>query len=164
MSRTRQLIDQLQLQQHPEGGWYREVFRSSLQVQPADGRPARQALTSIYFLLEAGRHSRWHKVLSDEVWVHLEGAPVELLTWQAVQGSAAITTVLGPVDGQRQPQQVVAAGLWQAARPLDDGAGFSLVACMVGPGFDFTDFSLMDAGGAEATLLRSDHPSLATFI
>ena len=75
MTRVRQLIETLELQPHPEGGWYREVFRSTAHVTPADGRPARSAMTSIYFLLEAGQHSRWHRVVSDEVWVHLEGTP-----------------------------------------------------------------------------------------
>lgn len=63
LQRARQLVARLQLQPLPEGDWYREVFHSELQAQPADGRPARHALTAIYFLLEAGLHSRWHKVL-----------------------------------------------------------------------------------------------------
>src|SRR5690349_13940265 len=81
--RAQELIDTLKLAPHPEGGWYREMFRSAAQVAPADGRPARQALTTIYFLLEAHQHSRWHRVLSDEVWVHLEGAPLLLWTSDA---------------------------------------------------------------------------------
>lgn len=159
--RTRQLIEQLQLQPHPEGGWYREVFRSAGQVMPQDGRPARSALTSIYFLLETAQHSRWHRVLSDEVWVHLEGAPLELWTWDAADGRLH-SAALGPVSAAALPQHVVAAGLWQAARPrAGDAAGYTLVACMVGPGFDFSDFSMMAPGGSEARRLAAGHPQLA---
>ena len=162
--RTQQLIEQLQLQPHPEGGWYREVFRSQGQVLPQDGRPARSALTSIYFLLEAARHSRWHRVLSDEVWVHLEGAALDLWTWDAAD-SRLHQAALGPVGAASAPQHVVAAGLWQAARPqAGDAAGYTLVACMVGPGFDFSDFSMMERGGMEAQKIAADHPQLASLI
>ena len=162
--RTRQLIEQLQLQPHPEGGWYREVFRSAGQVALQDGRPARSALTSIYFLLETAQHSRWHRVLSDEAWVHLEGAPLDLWTWDAAD-SRLHSVVLGPVSTATLPQHVVAAGLWQAARPrAADAAGYTLVACMVGPGFDFSDFSMMTPGGSEARRLAADHPQLAHLI
>lgn len=163
-ARTRQLIEQLQLQPHPEGGWYREMFRSSSQVTPQDGRPARSALTSIYFLLEAAQHSRWHRVLSDEVWVHLEGAPLDLWTWDATDGRLHHAP-LGPVSVATTPQHVVAAGLWQAARPqANDAAGYTLVACMVGPGFDFSDFRMMEPGGIEVQKITAGHPALASFI
>jgi predicted cupin superfamily sugar epimerase len=163
-ARVRQLIEQLQLQPHPEGGWYREVFRSESQVMPQDGRPARSALTSIYFLLEAAQNSRWHRVLSDEVWVHLEGVPLELWTWDAAD-SRLHSAVLGPVSAATLPQHVVAAGLWQAAKPrAGDGAGHTLVACMVGPGFDFSDFRMMEPGGSEARRIATDHPQLAPLI
>src|SRR5688572_32318880 len=105
-ARTRQLIEQLHLRPHPEGGWYREVFRSQGHVMPQDGRPARSALTSIYFLLEATQQSRWHRVLSDEVWVHLEGAPLDLWTWNAAN-SQLDHVVLGPVSAATAPQYVI---------------------------------------------------------
>jgi predicted cupin superfamily sugar epimerase len=162
--RVLQLIDQLQLQPHPEGGWYREVFRSASHVIPQDGRPARSALTSIYFLLEATQLSRWHRVLSDEVWVYLEGAPVDLWTWDAADGSLH-RMALGPVSAATTPQHVVAAGLWQAARLQAGGAeGHVLVACMVGPGFDFADFRMMETGGIEARQITLNHPTLAPLI
>jgi predicted cupin superfamily sugar epimerase len=162
--RVRHLIDQLQLQPHPEGGWYREVFRSQGRVMPQDGRPARSALTSIYFLLEATQQSRWHCVLSDEVWVHLEGAPLDLWTWDAAD-SHLHTAVLGPVSAATIPQHVVQAGLWQAARPqANTAAGHVLVACMVGPGFDFSDFRMMEPGGGEALRIAADQPALTSLI
>lgn len=158
---SRTLIASLNLQPHPEGGWYREVFRSSEGVVPADGRGARCALTSIYFLLEPGQLSRWHRVLADEAWVHLEGAPLQLWTWDA--GTDRLQhRVLGPVAPGTLPQAVVPAGHWQAARP--QGQGGTLVACLVGPGFDFADFALLDPQGAEAQRLRAQGPQAAQFL
>lgn len=162
--RARHLIEQLRLKPHPEGGWYCEVFRSTQQVAPQDGRPVRNALTSIYFLLDATQHSRWHRVLSDEVWVHLEGASLDLWTWNA-EDNRLSRTALGPVSAATTPQHVVAAGLWQAARPqANAAAGYTLMACMVGPGFDFSDFRMMESGGNEARQIAADHPQLAPFI
>ena len=165
--RARQLVDLLQLQPHPEGGWYREVFRSEAKVAPPDGRPERAALTSIYFLLEAGQQSRWHRVLSDEVWVHLEGVPLALWTCDAGLRTAPAHVRLGAVDAHgTRPQHVVPAGQWQAARPIvaHSAGDFSLAACMVGPGFDFADFSFMDPEGEEAGLMRHHWPELADLI
>jgi len=165
--RAQWLIETLGLQPHPEGGWYREVFRSTADVAPGDGRTARSALTSIYFLLRAGEHSRWHRVRSDELWVHLEGVPLALWHSDALLRTAPSHTRLGPVDlhGTR-PQQVVPAGQWQAAQPIAAHAAgdYTLVACSVAPGFDFADFSLMDPAGDEAALLRHHWPDLAAFI
>lgn len=177
--RAQRLIEQLQLQPHPEGGWYKEVFRSGREVVPQDGRGARGALTSIYFLLMEGQHSRWHKVASDEVWAHLEGRPLDLWTWNA-DNSEAYCTRLGPVSAITaatngdpepggtmavRPQHVIAAGLWQAAQPQSGQAdGFTLAACIVGPGFDFSDFQMMTAGDRYARLITSQHPHLASFI
>lgn len=167
MTRVQQLIQTLDLQPHPEGGWYAEVFRSAASVTPFDGRPPRSALTSIYFLLEAGHHSRWHRVRSDEVWVHLEGAPLALWTADAALRTAPAHTRLGPVDAHgTRPQHVVPAGQWQAAEPIATHAAgdYVLPACMVGPGFDFADFSLMPAGSEEAALMRHHWPELARLI
>ena len=166
-TRAQQLIDSLQLQPHPEGGWYREVFRSPTSVLPADGRPARSALTTIYFLLEAQQHSRWHRVLSDEVWVHLEGVPLALWTCDAALRTAPAHVRLGPVDAHgTRPQHVVPAGQWQATQPIisHTSGDYALAACMVGPGFDFTDFSMMPTDSDEATTLRHHWPELAQLI
>lgn len=157
------LRQQLGLAAHPEGGWYREVFRSSETVAPADGRGPRSALTSIYFLLEAGQRSRWHAVKSGEVWVHLQGDPLELWTWDA-SGGKPMRTLLGPLAAGHTPQHVVPAGQWQAAQPAGAADGYALVACVVGPGFDFADFSFMTPNGPEAAALRTVHGALERFI
>ena len=137
--RARQLIDQLGLQPHPEGGHYREVFRSALAVSRAGDGAERVALTTIYFLLARGERSRWHQVRADEAWHHCEGAPLRLLVYPPGRG-AGQTLVLGPVAAGSAPVHVVPADHWQAAESLGD---FTLVACSVGPGFDFADFRLL---------------------
>jgi hypothetical protein len=133
--RAEELVARLQLQPHPEGGSFRETFRSRHVVDPADRRGPRSALTVIYFLLEAGECSRWHTVGSDEAWHFCEGQPLELL-WTDREWTRCDRAVLGPLGGDCRPQAVVPAHCWQAARPLGE---YALVACTVGPGFDFTD-------------------------
>ena len=122
-SRVDTLIRSLALTPHPEGGFYREVFRSAGNVAPADGRPPRQALTAIYFLLATGQHSCWHRVASDETWTHLEGDPLELLCFDSARLSRARLGTAGPGV---VPLLAVPAGVWQAARPL---GAYALVAC-----------------------------------
>ena len=147
-SRVETLIRLLGLTPHPEGGFYREVFRSAHTVAPADGRPLRQALTAIYFLLAAGQHSRWHRVGSDETWTHLEGGPLELLCVDAAL-SRQRRVLLGPAGPGVAPLHAVPAGAWQAARTL---GAYTLAACHVGPGFTFEDFQMAgnDAPAREA--------------
>ena len=139
-SRAEQLVDLLGLAPHPEGGWYRELFRSADRVSRADGAP-RSALTTIYFLLAAGTPSRWHRVEADEVWHHYEGAPLELLVYDPATRSCR-PTVLDTPAHEREPVGIVRAGEWQAARTLGD---YSLVGCNVGPGFEFEDFQFVSA-------------------
>ena len=135
--RAAELIGLLQLRPHPEGGHYREVFRSTNNVEPADGRAARPGLTSIDFLLRSDEFSAWHCVASDEAWHLLEGGPLRL--WLSPPDLQACTAVdLAAAGGSTAPRHVVPAGWWQAAEPL---AGFAYVGATVGPGFDFADFS-----------------------
>lgn len=157
--RASRLVAELGLIPHPEGGFYGEVHRSATVVQPADGRGERAALTSIYFLLPGDEVSRWHRVLSDEVWHFYEGAPLDL--WTA---SPEIQEVrrhsLGPLETGCRPVITVPAQWWQAAR---SAGSYSLVGCTVGPGFDFRDFALVaDVPQASEALRR--HPDVADFL
>ena len=128
MTRAEQLIDTLALAPHPEGGWYRQMFKSGETVtRQADGAK-RSALTTIYFLLAEGSVSRPHRVSSDEVWHFYEGDPLELTIGDA--------TVILDADHR---VQVVPANVWQSARPL---GAYALVGCTVGPGFEFEDFEM----------------------
>lgn len=159
-SRAEDLTDRLQLQPHPEGGFYREVHRSTQSVEPADGRPTRQALTAIYFLLAAGQHSRWHQLASDEVWHYYEGDPLELLCLNP-ETQGLHRAVLGPVGEEQAPVAVVPAGYWQAARPL---GAYTLAGCSVGPGFDFADFTLLADHADAARRMRTHFPDVAALI
>ena len=159
-SRAADLIRGLGLTPHPEGGYYREIFRSPARVQPLDGRTDRLALTTIYFLLVAGQVSRWHRVASDEVWHHYEGGPLELLVADAGFHDVS-RRLLGPVGDHREPVRVVMAGEWQAARPIGT---YTLVGCTVGPGFEFADFQMLDGRPDETATLQQRHPNLAMFI
>ena len=159
-TRAAVLIEGLRLTPHPEGGYFREVHRSAARVQPLDGRGDRLALTTIYFLLVAGQVSRWHRVASDEVWHYYEGGALELLVTDAGFHDVSRRR-LGPVADDTQPVHVVAAGEWQAARPI---GAHTLVGCTVGPGFEFSDFQMLDALPDEAAILKHRHPDLAMFI
>jgi len=121
------LIERLQLAPHPEGGHYRQIFKSPRV------REGRSALTAIYFLLRRGERSRWHRVVSDEIWTRLEGEGVRLHLFDGER-------VTQRNVGADEPVGVVPAGVWQAAEPLGD---YALVACFVAPGFEFEDFTLM---------------------
>jgi predicted cupin superfamily sugar epimerase len=159
--RVAELIAALDLQPHPEGGFYRQIFRSEVQVTPLDRRGLRAALTTIYFLLPEGSFSRWHQVASDEVWHLYEGDPLELLELSA-SGKSVMRHRLGPVgNGRDAPVCTIGAGIWQAARPLGE---YAFVGCTVGPGFDWADFRLLADDHARAAAVRAALPDLAILI
>jgi uncharacterized protein len=140
-----QLIERLQLQPHPEGGFYRETWRSDLclpqSILPAAYTGSRSAGTAILFLLPTGHYSRWHRVKSAELWFHQAGDPLELVVAETLDGEAQ-TIQLG---GDGTFQAIVPPDRWQKATPLAGAAGYALVGCVVVPGFDFADFELSDA-------------------
>jgi predicted cupin superfamily sugar epimerase len=133
----------LGLQPHPEGGWFAETFRDAA---PAGGRAAS---TAIYYLLEAGQISAWHRVTdAAEVWHHYAGAPLKLSLTPPDGEGGEIVHRLGPdlVAGQR-PQVVCPPGWWQSAVSL---GAWSLVGCTVAPGFEFASFELAPPGWSPA--------------
>ncbi|MFC0627256.1 cupin domain-containing protein [Kribbella deserti] len=132
----------LDLEQHPEGGWFRETWRSEVTFEPPGYDGGRASATAIYFLLAPGEESRWHRVKSAEIWLWHSGGPLALtLGGTGEDPGEPETFVLGPdVTNGQQPQLVVPAGAWQAARPADEVE--VLVSCVVSPGFDFADFEL----------------------
>jgi predicted cupin superfamily sugar epimerase len=146
--RAQQLVDSLALQPHPEGGFYREIHRSTETVLRGSA-DRRAALTTIYYLLTAGEASAWHRVASDEVWHFYEGEPLELKI-ASQDARVLVAHRLGPLAAGCEPVCVVAAGEWQSARPF---GAYTLVGCSVGPGFDFADFTLLrDLPEAESAL------------
>ena len=160
MHRANQLIRDLGLEPHPEGGYYREIHRSTGGVHPDDGRPARSALTVIYFLLDAAGQSRWHRVASDETWHHVEGAPLELFRMDPELREMERMHVGALADGA-EPVRVIPAGHWQAARTT---GAYTLVACTVGPGFDFADFAMLADDPPQAELVRRHFPDAAPLV
>lgn len=137
-----ELIRRLRLEPHPEGGFYREIWRSS-QVLSSEALPPdyggwRSAGTSIVYLLPWGKSSRWHRVRSDELWLYQGGDPLELTMCIDREESQNIVE-LGFEEGQ-ELQSLVPGGWWQTAKPVKGDVGYSLMACVVVPGFDFRDF------------------------
>lgn len=139
--------DLLDLEPHPEGGWFKETWRSDVLVRP-DGYPGpRSTGTAIHFLLDAGEESRWHTVRSTELWLWHSGGPLELETAGdgPAPADATHTVVLGPdLGGGQRFQAIVPPGVWQRARPAADEE--VLVSCVVSPGFDFEDFRMLADG------------------
>jgi uncharacterized protein len=130
------LIARFNLKPHPEGGWFAEVHRSQSSVGTPAGYPGeRVALTAIYFLLCQGEFSAFHRVIGEEIWIHLAGAPLELVLLEA---EPKLLKLSAPGD-QGEPLLVVPPGVLQAARSLGP---FTLTSCLVAPGFDFDDFSM----------------------
>lgn len=151
--RARDLIESLQLKPHPEGGFYREIYRSAAVVQQTGSPERRRAVTTIYFLLTEGSHSRWHRVGSDEIWHLYEGGPLELmLTDPAMHQPRSV--ILQSASRDSNPVYAIAADHWQAAAPLGP---FALAGCTVAPGFEFSDFAfLRDEPKAAVRLTRLD--------
>jgi predicted cupin superfamily sugar epimerase len=145
MPTAKELIKQLDLARHPEGGWYRETYRSIENV-PAQALPerfggSRSLSTAIYFLLEEGDISALHRIKSDEIWHFYAGSP--LLIHSIVPDGRHLAQRLGPnCAADELYQLVVPAGCWFGAELA--GNGFALVACTVAPGFDFADFEMAD--------------------
>jgi uncharacterized protein len=158
--RAGDLIRTLNLQPHPEGGWYREIFRSPQRVHTPDGRRERSAVTTIDFLLAAGQCSAWHRVRSDEVWHLLEGGPLRLW-WMSAAQDAIGHVDLAAGDATLAPRHVVPADTWQAAEPLGD---FAYVGATVAPGFEFADFDFMRSHADAVQSLQRLQPALARLL
>ncbi|MBY4225959.1 cupin domain-containing protein [Rhodococcus fascians] len=136
----------LDLAPHPEGGWFKETWRSEVTIPQAalpDGYPGpRVAGTAILFLLMPGQQSAWHTVRGTEMWLYHRGSPVQLdLGSDGTQPGEMTSLLVAP----ESPQQIVPPSVWQRARPV--GEEPSLVSCIVTPGFDFEDFRLEDSHG-----------------
>jgi uncharacterized protein len=143
MTELPQWARQLDLAPHPEGGWFRETWRSDVTIGqsalPPDYTGPRSAGTAILFVLLAGQQSAWHTVRSAELWLHHRGSP--LLLDVGSERHSTTTHLLGSdIAAGEQPQVLVPPRYWQRARPRDDEP--SLVSCVVVPGFDYADFGL----------------------
>jgi predicted cupin superfamily sugar epimerase len=152
------LIRVLNLKPHPEGGFYRETYRSPDQVAGVHLPPRyggdRACSTAIYYLLTAGSFSAMHRLKSDEIFHFYLGDPVEMLILPP-SGTGTVVPIGTGLERGESPQVVVPAGAWQGAR-LKPGGRFALLGCTVAPGFDFADFKVGNRAG-----LKRAHPAFA---
>lgn len=160
MSLVEQLISAYQLQPHPEGGYYKETYRSH-EVIPGAALPSRFGserafATAIYFLLEQGNFSAFHKIKSDECWHFYTG---QTLLVHILQPNGQLETVrLGSnIQAGETFQYVVPANCWFASEPAE-GSAFSFTGCTVAPGFDFSDFEL--ASWRELAAIYPEHSAI----
>lgn len=144
MSAKETLIQKLDLQPHPEGGYFKETYRSpdliSTKGLPDRFPGARTASTGIYFLLENGNFSAFHKIKSDEMWHFYEGDMIEIFT---IKPNGVLEKIkLGRnIENGETFQALIPAECWFASRVNKKGS-YGLVGCTVAPGFDFMDFEL----------------------
>lgn len=142
---SKRLIEKLQLQPHPEGGYFREIYRSrdtlSFEKLNKGHSGLRNLATSIYYLLEPRQVSRLHRLRSDEIWYYHAGSAMKVV---CLQNGNLEELLLGPyVEQHQMPQIVLEAGTIFGAYPAEPNS-FSLAGCMVTPGFDFADFEFVD--------------------
>jgi uncharacterized protein len=157
LKKNYEFMKPIDLIKHPEGGRFREVFRSDKKVHTQDGS-VRSALTHIYFALQQGEISHFHRVASDEIWNLYRGSGLCLYTWDGTGTPPHCTTLSADSNCFCH---VVPADMWQAAEPTGDTV---LVGCSVAPGFEFSDFELMEADSEEATRLIAVAPEMVGFV
>lgn len=155
MNTATQLISRFSLLPHPEGGWYKETYRSTEGI-PHRGLPIRfngdrHFSTAIYFLLEKGTFSAFHKIKSDECWHFYAGQSLEIFVLDK-EGELVIVKLGNDITNGEVFQYVVPANTWFASRP-SSVAEYAFVGCTVSPGFDFADFEL-----AESSTLSNEFP------
>lgn len=129
------LIKTLNLQAHPEGGYYRRTYVSNIPAQDGD----RKTASAIYFLMEEGAPSLWHRTGADELWFWHAGAPMQVEF--AREGETPASVILGmDIEASQRPQYVIHGDHWQRSKSLGD---WSLVSCAVTPEFLFEQFELI---------------------
>lgn len=148
MTTAAEIRQMLDMQPHPEGGWFAEIHRASEQL-PADALPAgydgpRSVSTAIYYMLEGAAISTMHRLRSDEIFHFYLGGPVEQL-WLMPDGSHRLVTIGTDLAAGQRPQVVVPRNVWQGAR-VRGGQDFALLGTTVAPGFDFADFEIGQTG------------------
>jgi predicted cupin superfamily sugar epimerase len=146
-------IAHLNLQPHPEGGFYKEVFRSGIAVSRAS--LVKQACTSIYYLLEGKDYSGFHRLASDEIWYFHKGAALHI---HAINEDGNYTRYELSDSSTGNLSIVIEAGIWFAAE-IPSGDGFTLVSCAVAPGFEFAEFEM-----AEHDILITRYPQHAELL
>ncbi len=135
---SKEIVQILDLQAHPEGGFYKETYRSSCSMK-TEQNSIRNVCTAIYFLLENDNISLFHRIQSDELWFFHQGEPLEIVF---IKEGILNSIILGnSFENGEVPQATIPANTWFASS-VKQRKGYSLVSCTVAPGFDFADFEL----------------------
>ncbi len=144
MNKIEKIIQKLELQPHPEGGYFKETYRSAGEINhlPSKYKGKRNHSTCIYFLLTSAYFSAFHRINQDEIWHFYDGSPINL-HMISEDGSYSKVIIGRDFDAGFHLQYVVPGGTWFAANVINP-AEYSLVGCTVAPGFDFKDFELLD--------------------
>lgn len=141
---ARHWIEKLRLEPHPEGGYFRQTYRSDIMIAREALPPGfggfRAASTAIYFLLEGKNFSAFHRLRSDEMWHFYAGSPLVVEVIEPV-GSRSTILLGDDSDAGQVFQAVVPAGCWFASH-VADWVGWGIAGCTVAPGFDFEDFEM----------------------
>ncbi len=142
---AQEIIKALNLAPHPEGGWFRETHRATVDGSGRSDTLSRPACTAIYFLIERSQSNRWHKVDAVELWLWHAGSDLELSVASGNEGALSVkVTKLGTsIDRSIEPQGIVPARVWQSVRTLGE---WTLVSCVVAPGFEWSGFTLAPEG------------------
>lgn len=142
-----EIISIYKLQRHPEGGYYKETYRAlekiSRNALPERFPGSRNFCTAIYFLLEQGNFSAFHRIKSDECWHFYAGQTLHIYIIDP-SGELQVVKLGNDILNGESFQFIVPAGYWFASRPASESK-FSFVGCTVSPGFDFADFEMADA-------------------
>ena len=156
IDRIKQLIDKLELYPHPEGGFYREVYRSEGVIKADCLEPEmsneRSYSTCIYYLLSSSDFSAFHRIKQDELWHHYEGSSLRIHILLP-DGSYNYRDLGNDLDNDQHPMVMVPAKAWFAAEVMQKDS-YTLCGCTVAPGFDFADFEL-----ANKEELKSQYPN-----
>lgn len=145
-SEIQQLATHLQLQPHPEGGFYKETYRCTNNTTHHHNTEPRSACTAIYFLLVENNFSAFHRIQSDEIWHFYKGEPIHLHTISP-EGDYEEILIGNDIANNQHPQYTVPAGYWFASEVKSN---YALCGCTVSPGFDFNDFELAETQQLQA--------------
>jgi uncharacterized protein len=141
-------IQKLKLEPHPEGGYFRQTYRSAITIAReallAEFSGSRAASTAIYFLLEGKNFSAFHRLRSDEVWHFYAGSPLRVHVIEP-DGTYHCIRMGNDPQAEQEFQYVVQAGCWFASH-AEDWVSWALVGCTVTPGFDYEDFEIAKRG------------------
>lgn len=160
MDTIKTIVQQLGLQPHPEGGFYRETYRSADKMQPVHSgyKGNRNCSTCIYFMLTSDSFSAFHRIRQDEIWHFYKGLPVGI-HMISKEGLYSMIRLGSDFEKGEIPQFIVPGGTWFASEVLAEN-GYALTGCTVSPGFDFADFEmgnrqkLIDSYPHEAEIIR----------